>query len=114
MNLSLGESILVLVIYVLAVMRVTRLLNYDTVLDGPRVALMKIFGRDSAVVYFFGCPWCVGFWVALATAIVPVLIIGWPWWALIALALATSHLVGLFAGLSADEDMEVEEIEVED
>ncbi|AWN04211.1 hypothetical protein FDJ57_gp10 [Gordonia phage Sour] len=103
-------TVLVLVIYVLAVMRVVRLINYDTVLDTPRIAIVKVFGPESKVVYFVTCPWCVGFWVALASAIIPVLIIGWPWWALIGIALATSHLVGAFAGLTADEDMEIEEV----
>ncbi|QNL30134.1 hypothetical protein SEA_MARIOKART_7 [Gordonia phage Mariokart] len=103
-------TVLVLVIYVLAVMRVVRLINYDTVLDTPRIAMVKVFGPDSKAVYFITCPWCVGFWVALVSAYAPVAIIGWPWWALIPVALATSHLVGAFAGLTADEDMEIEEI----
>ncbi|WAB09184.1 hypothetical protein SEA_LITTLEMUNCHKIN_8 [Gordonia phage LittleMunchkin] len=103
-------TILVLVIYVLAVMRVVRLINFDTVLDPLRNAILKALGRESMLLYFITCPWCVGFWVALATAILPVIVVGWAWWALFPVALATSHLVGAFAGLTADEDMEIEEI----
>lgn len=112
--MSLGMTILVLVIYVLAVMRVVRLINFDTVLDPLRNTLLKALGRDHTLIYFITCPWCVGFWVALASAIIPVLIVGWPWWALIGIALATSHLVGAFAGLTADEEMEIEEVVASD
>ena len=108
--MALGMTVLVLVVYVLAVMRVVRLINYDTVLDTPRIAIVKVFGPDSKVVYFITCPWCVGFWVALASAYAPVVIVGWAWWAVFPVALATSHLVGGFAGLTADPDMEIEEI----
>lgn len=135
MNYSLGQTILILVVYALAVMRLVRLVNYDTVLDPLRLAVerrvvtartnaeqteqrsddneatVQHFRRRQAqwstLAYFLGCPWCVGFWISLATAIVPVLIIGWPRWALVGVALATSHLVGLAAPLSADEDMEI-------
>lgn len=135
MNHSLGLTILILIVYVLAVMRLVRLVNYDTVLDPLRLAVerrvvtartiadqtelradendavAKHFRRRQAqwatLAYFLGCPWCVGFWLSLATAIVPVLILGWPWWALFGVALATSHLVGIAAPLSADEDIEI-------
>ncbi|QDF17538.1 hypothetical protein SEA_YAGO84_6 [Gordonia phage Yago84] len=108
--MSLGMTVLVLVIYVLAVMRVVRLINFDTILDPIRNTLLKALGREHTLIYFITCPWCVGFWVALASAIAPVLIIGWAWWALFPIALATSHLVGAFAPLTADEDMDIEEI----
>lgn len=134
MNHSLGLTILILIVYVLAVMRLVRLVNYDTVLDPLRLAVERRvvtartiadqteyadqndavanhFRRRQAqwatLAYFLGCPWCVGFWLSLATAIVPALILGWPWWALFGVALATSHLVGIAAPLSADEDIEI-------
>lgn len=111
--------IVVLVVYVLAVMRVVRLVNYDTVLDWLRIVIARRAREDtrseaerarwSVMEYFLGCPWCVGFWLCLATAIVPVVIVGWPWWALFAVALATSHLVGMLAPLSADDGIEIVE-----
>lgn len=111
--MSLGYIVLVLVLYVLSVMRVVRLINFDAVIDTPRAALVGAFGGpDGTFAYFIGCPWCVGFWVALASAYAPVAIIGWSWWTLIPVALATSYLVGALAPLTADDDMEIEEVEV--
>lgn len=116
--MSLGTVILVLAVYVLAVMRIVRLINYDTVLDWLRIAVARRAREDtrseaerarwSTAEYFLSCPWCVGFWVCLATAIVPVMIVGWPWWALFGVALAGSHLVGVAAPLSSDEDIDIE------
>lgn len=111
--MSLGYIVLVLVLYVLSVMRVVRLINFDTVLDSPRGALVSAFGGpESTFAYFITCPWCVGFWVALASAYAPVAIIGWSWWVLIPVALATSYLVGALAPLTADDEMDFEEVEV--
>ena len=134
MNISLGYASLVLVLYVLAVMRLVRLVNYDTVLDPLRLLIARrastariasdeayaagqpIAGaahsrrraRWNTLAYFLECPWCVGFWLSLATAVVPVLIIGWPWWAVVGVAFACSQLVGMLAPLSA-EDVQIVE-----
>jgi len=116
---SLGHTVLVLVIYVLACARLTRLINGDTILDPIRVWILAR-ARDDARkarsrqrwnmwVYFVECPWCVGWWVSVAAAYLPVHLIGWPWWALFPVALAGSHLIGVFA-FAADTD----EIEVTD
>lgn len=129
--MSLGHTILVLVIYVLAVASVVRLINYDTILDFVRIAIssraeaaytaageaetmqqpviaaehMKRMGRWNTCLHFMACPWCVSFWVALPTSYVPVSLIGWPAWALIPVTLATRYVVGTAAPLSADKDM---------
>ena len=98
---------LVLVVYALAVMRLTRLINYDAILDRPRSALVRLVRGNPTVVYFISCPWCVGFWVTLATAWVPL------WQAdntvaqYIAVALAASMIIGLAAPLSADDDIDI-------
>lgn len=131
--MSLGLTVLILVLYVLAVMRLVRLINYDTVLDPLRLWIarraqtaksageeaesnmqpvasalhLRTMARWNTLAYFLGCPWCVGFWISLGTAIVPVSIIGWPWWALPGVALGCSQIVGLLAPLSADEDIEI-------
>lgn len=116
--MSLGYVILILIVYVLAVMRLVRILNADTILDPLRIALARRVrdeerseverGRWSTLEYFVGCPWCVGLWLAAATSWIPPVIVGWPlwWWPLI--ALATSHLVGVCARFSADDDIAIE------
>ncbi|AER47657.1 DUF1360 domain-containing protein [Mycobacterium phage Dori] len=129
MNLGLGVTVLILVVYVLAVARVTRLINYDVVLDFARLWVARRAGsaltaaeeaesadqwtvgelhrnrhaRWNVVLEFMGCPWCVGWWVALAGAVPVVIVLEWSWWALVPVALACSYLVGLVAPLTADE-----------
>lgn len=113
MTVGLGYAILVLTIYVLAVARLTRLINFDAVLDRPRTAVVRFVRGNPTVVYFVTCPWCVGMWVAVGTAIVPVMLIGWPAWALLPVGLACSHLVGLLAPLSADDEVAIEDVKVD-
>lgn len=131
-------TLIVLGIYVLAVMRLTRLINADTVLDGPRLAIIKKAhaAREAAIearatsavaflraersakrwataVYFIQCPWCVGMWLSLASAIAPVLVLDWPWWAFFPIALATSHLIGVLARFADTEEIDVEDVDDE-
>ncbi|WP_166905928.1 DUF1360 domain-containing protein [Mycobacterium sp. DL440] len=129
MNHNLGLTVLILVFYVLAVARVTRLINYDTVLDWARLFVARRAGsalaaaeeaeaadqwtvgelhrrrqtRWNIALEFMGCPWCVGWWVALAGAVLVVHVLVWSWWAVVPVALACSYVVGLVAPLSADE-----------
>lgn len=133
MNHSLGTIVLILVVYVLAVARITRLINYDKITDQLRLwparqaAKAKAAADEAAdagqvtteellrrtqerwfiVLEFLGCPWCVGWWISLASAVVPVQLIGWPWWSVFGVALAASHLVGISDPLAADEDIEI-------
>lgn len=109
--MSLGFIVLVLIIYVLAVMRLTRLINSDTILDRARIALARRFGANSIAVYFFGCPWCVGMWLSIAAAAGPVIILAWPWWTLVPLGLACSQIVGMAAPLYNDDEIEFETLE---
>lgn len=130
--MSLGWTVLILVVYVLAVMRLVRLVNYDTILDPLRLWIAhranaarsaaaeadaadmptqfalfdQRMARWNTLAHFLKCPWCVGFWISLGTAVVPVLIIGWQWPALFGVALACSYLVGLAAPLTED-DLEI-------
>lgn len=131
--MDLGHQTLILITYSLFIARLTKLVNSDMVLDRFRVipfhklelakeivAEATRMGRHAEavkrgaavrrwadVVYFVQCPWCVGFWLSLATAAVPVLLIGWPWWATIPVAFAVSHLVGVFAFAAHTEETEV-------
>lgn len=118
--------LLVLIGYVLTVARLVRLINLDTVLDPVRIWLLhRVYGKPeegesndqlqrrnkrlATVEYFIGCPWCVGFWVALAVSPFPVLVLGLSWWWFLVLAAAASQIVGMAAGLWTDEDIEVVE-----
>ena len=109
--MNLGNVLLVLAIYSLAVMRITRLINDDTILDTPRIAIARAFGPGSKIVEFFGCPWCVGMWLSLAGAAPVVVILGWQWWAVLPVGLSCSQLVGMAAPLFADDDIEFERVE---
>ena len=131
--MSLGDTLIVLAVYLLATARLTRLINYDTLTDpirgrvadqaaaaaaaaaeadtaGQTLAAARQRRRQDrwATGYaFLGCPWCVGWWIALAAAPIPVAVIGWPWWSVPLLALAASHLIGVADPLAADDDIEI-------
>ncbi|AGT12910.1 hypothetical protein KAYACHO_6 [Mycobacterium phage KayaCho] len=132
--MSLGYQILVLVLYALAVMRLVRLINGDTILDPIRVRLAQrersalIAAREAtlagqteiaqghqrrqlrwhAVNYFVGCPWCVGMWMAGLTTWYPIWLTGLTWWLYPLIALAVSHLVGVMARFADTEEIAVE------
>jgi len=65
-----------LVLLALASYRLWRLLAEDDILDRPRRALLRLGswqeGEDAPVGYraklgeFLACPWCAGWWIALA------------------------------------------------
>lgn len=133
----MGFAVLVLVIFVLAVARLTRLVNGDTILDPLRIwvvarqrhakeqagyalgtagaATVAMWQRRAdrwgTLNYFIQCPWCVGMWLSLGFAIIPVRLIGWPWWAFLPVALACSHLVGVFARFADTEEIDIEDVE---
>lgn len=100
-----------LTVYVLAVMRLTRLVNADTILDPARIRLARRFGPESALLEFLGCPWCVGFWLSLAAAPVAVGVLGWPWWLSVPVALACSQIIGMVSPLFSDEDLTIEAVD---
>lgn len=114
----MGYTLLILAIYVLACARLTRLLNADTILNPIHlwVAGRKLDPDRSAseqerwgkLLYWMECPWCVGLWICVAAAYLPVWLIGWPWWMFVPVGLAASHLVGVFAFAANDEDIKVE------
>jgi hypothetical protein len=120
---DLGHELLILFLYMLSVARATRLINTDTILDKPRLYPVRRMREARAALNeakhhnqqtqaeqhaasvrrwytvdeFVRCAWCVGMDLSLPTAIIPVHLIGWPWWALFPVALTTSYLVGVFA-----------------
>lgn len=130
------DVVAVALVYVLAVARVTRLVNQDVVFDPVRLAVarrlssvsravseLELSGRDGlagrlrgvqsrwgAVSYFLGCPWCVSMWLAAATAWIPLWFAGNRVAVYVGVVLAVSHVVGLGARLADDgEDVEIVE-----
>lgn len=128
-------DILVLIVWTLAVARLTRLINADNVLDPPRLwvagravlarsnaneadalgqavrflRLDKVANRWEKALYFVQCPWCVGMWLAIGTAWVP-LWFGHNRAALyLLIALAASHLVGVCARFADTEEITIED-----
>ena len=109
--MSLAYFTLPLVIYVLAVMRLTKLVNSDVILDPMRIWVARKFGPMSTPVEFLGCPWCVSMWFALAGAIPTVYILRLDWYWIIPLGLACSQLVGMFAPLFSEDDIDFVPVE---
>lgn len=133
--MSLGAGILTVFTYVLAVMRLTRLINGDTILDWLRAIPMnkahaarnamnqarrsgqlttaamleKQSRRWSMVLYYLECPWCVGMWIVFATVWLPMFFAHVVVVQYIGFALAASHLIGVFAFAADTEEVEVEE-----
>ena len=119
--MSLGHTLLVLAIYVLTVATITRLINYDVILDPARLWIARRAStahsaaaeaelnrmpteaatatrrhrRWNVLSDFLVCPWCVGMWIALATAPIVIHVLAWPLWTWLPVALATRHLVGI-------------------
>ena len=108
--------VVIVLVYALAVARVTRLINADRVTQRPRdwltLRLWKRYTGDWSAaahaladpkaepplsVYLLTCPWCVSIYVA---AVVAPAAYWWgdrPWLLVPALALAFSHITGLLA-----------------
>lgn len=89
-------------ILLLAAVRVTRLIVFDRLSEPLRRWLVEHIGPESMFTYLWFCPWCMGFWVALALSAVAWFpgglgdYIALPWWAGIpAVAFAASYVIGL-------------------
>lgn len=127
-------SILVGAVYALAVARITRLINADTILDRPRLWIASrardeqkladgyrekgISGvevvesrarRWSTLLYFVQCPWCVGMWLAFGTAWIPLWFHTNAVTRYVGIALAVSHLVGVCAHFADTEEIDYED-----
>jgi len=100
-------AVVVLVIWVLALARVTRLINADEITDPMRIWVMHKTGVESTASYFVRCPWCVSMWLGLASAPFALWLADLSLWLWPVVALAGSHITGLLAGLDR-EDIEIE------
>lgn len=133
--MSLGEHVLVLVVYALALARMTRLVNSDKITDFLRLypagkarearlvadeaaahgqtERARVFhakmARWNLVVYYVQCPWCVGLWLTLASAWVPLFYPTNVVAVYLGVALAASHLIGVMSGFAETEDIDIED-----
>lgn len=96
-------TVLILLAWVLAVWRLTRLVTRDKLTESIRFWVAGKLGAASKLTYLIHCHWCSSIWVAAATAPAPILIADLTWWWLPWLALAASQLVGLCARLDPVE-----------
>lgn len=87
-------TFLILVMFVLAVSRLTRLVTKDYITDPARIYVMKRFGVESHVAYFLQCPWCISIWISMLVAPFMILATDLPFWTFILAALAASQIVG--------------------
>lgn len=98
-------AVALLLIYALAVARVTGLIVEDTIFDTPRDNLIGWLDDrpqtlGSAIAKLITCPWCAGMWVAL---IASPLVWFWgdtPWLLIPGIALAFSQVTGMIAGVN--------------
>lgn len=91
---------LVLLLWVLAIARATRLVTTDVITDPPRLWL--IVRVPDKLGYLLTCQWCASMWIA--AAVIP-FAWNWPtaWWTFgPALVGAASHITGLLARIGGD------------
>lgn len=103
-----------LLVYALAVARVTRLINSDKITENVRERLIdriwqrwrpavpvedREYADEPLPAYLITCPWCASIYVAAVAAPVAYFWGTIPWLFVPALALAFSYLTGLLAGL---------------
>lgn len=84
-----------IILAVLATARLTRLVNEDAILDGPRAWMTEHAGPKT--VYLIHCPWCVSIYLGAGVAAATY---NWPtYWPVQVglLGLAASWLTGLLA-----------------
>jgi hypothetical protein len=93
-----------LVIYALAVARVTGLIVSDTITEDARDALIKRLDDrprtlGAFVIGVIECPWCAGMWVALAASPLAWFFGHSPVMLIPAIALAFSQVTGMISNL---------------
>lgn len=98
----------VILIYLGAVLRVTRLIVADTITEPLRIWFLKHW---QFAALWSSCSWCVSMWTAAALA--------WPlqhltrlsWWLIAGIGLTASYVTGMVARFDPVEDIEIEVIE---
>lgn len=99
-------TLVTLLLYALALARLTKLVNDDVITDPLRARLARRFNSTHpTVVYFVECPWCVSVWLGAATSPLIVEALNLPWYFIVLLTLAGSQLTGLISHTyPADDD----------
>lgn len=105
-------SAITLLVYVLAVARVTRLVNEDKVTERAREWLVdrawriarpqvpgpsRPWADEPLLAYLITCPWCASIWVGAVAAPLVYFLGSSPWLLVPALALAFSYVTGYLA-----------------
>jgi len=93
-----------LVIYALAVARLTGLVVSDSITEGARDTLIGWLDDrprtlGSFVTGVIECPWCAGMWISLAASPLVWFWGGTPVMLIVAIALAFSQVVGMISNL---------------
>ncbi|MBF6138140.1 hypothetical protein IU501_34795 [Nocardia otitidiscaviarum] len=95
---------IILLVWVLAVARLTRLVTRDKFPFEPfRKWVTERLGTGSRLTYLVHCTWCSSIWIAFATAPAVIVLAGVSWWWLPLLALAASQLTGWGTLLELDD-----------
>lgn len=99
-----------LVIYALAVARVTTLITSDEITHDARrwlVRKLPLRGWANWVEYLITCPWCASIWIAAIAAPLIYFHPGSPWLQLPALIFAFSQVAGMTSDLGRSTGGEV-------
>lgn len=105
-------AVIAVLLFPVAVARLTRLVNADEITDPIRIFAMKKWGVESRPAYFLQCPWCVSFWLSIIGAPLVLWPLDLPMILAPLLALAASHLTGLASQLDrSDADLIIEDDE---
>ena len=61
-------ALITLALITLATARVTRIIVNDKIAEPLRTAILNRNGHDGWWTYLAHCPWCMGWWIAAASA----------------------------------------------
>lgn len=76
-------------------LRFTRFFTKDGLTDDWRTWVTDRYGTDSKATMFVHCPWCVGWWLACAGALMSHWFAGEWWWQAFGVACGVSWLTAL-------------------
>lgn len=96
--------LVVTVLYLLAVIRLTKLVVFDTIAEPFRALLSRRLRKGSRITYVAHCPWCISVWLAAAAAPFAILAADLSWWTMPLFVFASSHLAGLLSALVIDDE----------
>jgi hypothetical protein len=101
-------DVLILIGWVLAVARVTRLIAMDRITENARIALVRRLGEAHMLNYLMNCMWCMSIWVGVMSMPVPVFMAHRSWAQAAVFALGASYITGMLSRLDDDDEVEIE------